>query len=106
MSAKKAPAWVDIERLTNTVPAPGWERYANCRGINPELFHPERGEPTDHIKAVCQGCPVVYACLSTAVATMDCVDVGIWGRTSANERRPIRRELNRRRRAAARKRAA
>lgn len=100
MSAKKAPAWVDIDRLANTVPAEGWERYANCRGINPDLFHPERGEPTAEIKAVCQGCPVIYACLSTAVARYDAVDVGIWGRTSQAERRQIRRELRRRQRRA------
>lgn len=100
MSAKTIPPWVDLDRLANTVPVDGWKRYANCRGIHPDLFHLERGQSTDEAKAVCVGCPVVYACLSTAVARMDCVDVGIWGRTSQAQRRPIRAALKRREREA------
>jgi WhiB family redox-sensing transcriptional regulator len=67
-----------------------WLGQGNCLGVNPDLFYPGVGEPTDEAKAVCAGCVVRDRCLEHALATGE--KHGIWGGTSENERRRIRRE--------------
>lgn len=66
-----------------------WQDHANCLGIDPDLFFPERGEPTTEAKAVCAGCRVRTECLEYALAIRE--PHGIWGGASARERRLIRR---------------
>jgi WhiB family transcriptional regulator, redox-sensing transcriptional regulator len=73
-----------------------WETRANCRGVDPDLFFPERGASAEEAKAVCQGCAVRAECLEYALAAGE--NLGIWGGTNARQRRAIRRQ---RRRAAA-----
>ena len=63
----------------------------SCRGLDPELFHPERGGSTTDAKAVCGSCRVRVPCLEWALATRQ--PQGIWGGTSERERRRIRRRL-------------
>lgn len=65
-----------------------WTQRAACRGIDPNLFHPERGEATAPAKAVCARCPVRHDCLVYALATIQ--QHGIWGGLSERERRPLR----------------
>jgi len=65
-----------------------WMRRANCLGVDPELFFPERGASTREAKAVCHGCVVRGACLDYALARSE--KHGIWGGTSERERRRIR----------------
>jgi WhiB family redox-sensing transcriptional regulator len=67
-----------------------WRQSATCRGLNPELFHPHRGdnEEVRHAKAVCAGCPVIAACLDYAIRNREII--GIWGGTSENERKRMR----------------
>lgn len=65
-----------------------WRRQAACRGIDPDLFHPEQGESTAPAKAVCASCPVWRDCLSYALS--DPSMHGVAGRTSDRERRRIR----------------
>ena len=69
---------------------PEWQHYGACRGIDPDLFFPERGESTREAKAVCKTCPVEAACLEFALRNGE--KFGIWGGMSERERRRIRRQ--------------
>jgi WhiB family redox-sensing transcriptional regulator len=73
-------------------PARWWE-HGECRGMDPNLWFPERGEDSRPAKAVCAVCPVRTHCLEDALEHDD--HFGIWGGTSERERRRIR--YNRRR---------
>jgi WhiB family redox-sensing transcriptional regulator len=77
----------------------GWQGRANCLGVDPDLFFPERGASTREAKAVCHGCEVRLDCLEYALRHGE--KFGIWGGLSERERRRVRRE-----RALARRRAA
>ena len=68
---------------------PAWRLQANCVGVEPELFFPERGRSTAEAKAVCAGCVVRDECLEWALDTHE--RFGIWGGTSERERRVLRR---------------
>ena len=62
---------------------------ANCLGVDPDLFFPERGASTREAKEVCRGCVVQKDCLEYALANGE--KFGIWGGLSERERRRIRR---------------
>ena len=66
-----------------------WQSKANCLGVDPELFFPERGASTREAKEVCRGCVVQSDCLEYAIA--HCEKFGIWGGLSERERRKVRR---------------
>src|SRR5437899_1719194 len=66
-----------------------WQRKANCMGVDPDLFFPERGASTREAKEVCRGCVVREDCLEYALANGE--KFGIWGGMSERERRRIRR---------------
>jgi len=68
----------------------GWQRWAACRGVDPELFFPERGEQTRSAKRICAACLVRVDCLEFALANTE--KFGIWGGKSERERRLLRRE--------------
>lgn len=68
----------------------GWQSEANCLGVDPDLFFPERGASTKEAKAVCRGCVVREDCLEYALANGE--KFGIWGGLSERERRRIRRQ--------------
>lgn len=70
---------------------PEWIARANCRGVDPELFFPERGASTREPKAVCRECEVRRECLTMAMNTGE--RHGIWGGMSERERRRLRRKL-------------
>ena len=81
-----------------------WRLRAACRSIDPDLFFPvgSTGQALEHIesaKRVCALCPVNEPCLEFALATNQ--DSGVWGGTSEEERRTLRRHWLRQRRAAA-----
>lgn len=67
----------------------GWQDQANCMGVDPDLFFPERGASTREAKGVCQGCEVREDCLEYALANSE--KFGIWGGLSERERRRLRR---------------
>src|SRR6478735_3198813 len=67
-----------------------WQEQANCLGVDPDLFFPERGASTKEAKAVCRGCQVREDCLEYALANGE--KFGIWGGLSERERRRIRRQ--------------
>src|SRR5688572_31549703 len=66
-----------------------WQDYANCLGVDPDLFFPERGASTREAKEVCRGCVVREDCLEFAITNGE--KFGIWGGLSERERRRIRR---------------
>ena len=67
-----------------------WQDAANCLGVDPDLFFPERGASTREAKEVCRGCVVREDCLEYALANGE--KFGIWGGMSERERRRIRRQ--------------
>ena len=75
-----------------------WQTRANCMGVDPDLFFPERGASTREAKEVCRGCVVREDCLEFALANGE--KFGIWGGMSERERRRLRRSRNLQRRAA------
>ena len=66
-----------------------WQMQANCMGVDPDLFFPERGASTREAKEVCRGCVVREDCLEYALANGE--KFGIWGGMSERERRRVRR---------------
>ena len=80
-----------------------WREEAACRDTDPDLFFPigTTGPALDQIdaaKAVCHQCEVQAQCLEFALATNQ--EAGVWGGTSEEERRKLRKAwLARRRRA-------
>ncbi len=81
-----------------------WRSRAACRDTDPDLFFPigTTGQAVDQIaaaKAVCYGCAARSECLEFALATNQ--ESGVWGATSEDERRKLRKTwLASRRRAA------
>lgn len=75
---------------TEPIEAKGWQDFANCLGVDPDLFFPERGASTREAKEVCKGCVVREDCLEYALANGE--KFGIWGGLSERERRRIRRQ--------------
>jgi WhiB family redox-sensing transcriptional regulator len=71
-----------------------WRDHAACGGLDPDLFFPvgTSGASLTDIetaKRVCQHCPVTTSCLRWA---LDLGQVsGIWGGTTEEERRALRR---------------
>lgn len=74
---------------TRIVAEEAWMAHAACAGADPELFFPARGANGSEAKAICDDCPVRLSCLAYAVANRE-LD-GIWGATSARQRRSMRR---------------
>ena len=85
--------------LTLTIESDEWRRTAACRDTDPDLFFPvgTTGPAIEQIanaKAVCRQCDSQTACLEFASATNQ--DSGIWGGTSEEERRQLRKKYNNR----------
>ncbi len=80
-----------------------WRGGAACRDTQPDLFFPvgTTGPAIDQIdaaKTVCCSCAVQPECLEFALATNQ--DSGVWGGTSEEERRRLRKQWLARRRSA------
>jgi WhiB family transcriptional regulator, redox-sensing transcriptional regulator len=72
-----------------------WRDLSACRDTDPDLFFPVGTtgpaiEQIENAKAVCRVCEVQKNCLEYALTTNQ--DSGIWGGTSEEERRAIRRQ--------------
>ncbi len=67
---------------------PEWYDDAACQGVDTELFYPEVGGSSGATRALCDACPVRAECLQVA---LDNDLPGIWGGTSTNQRRLLRR---------------
>ena len=75
--------------LMDAAPERTWQRQANCMGVDPDLFFPERGASTKEAKEVCRACVVREDCLEYALDNGE--KFGIWGGMSERERRRLRR---------------
>ena len=69
-----------------------WRDYAACRDLDPDLFFPVGTSGAsliqiDQAKQICRTCPVCGPCLRWA---LDTGDAGVWGGTTADERRTRR----------------
>jgi WhiB family redox-sensing transcriptional regulator len=78
-----------------------WRAVAACRDTSPELFFPigttgQAVEQIDAAKAVCMACPAQVPCLEFALSSNQ--DSGVWGGTSEEDRRHLRRTYLSRRR--------
>lgn len=73
-----------MTRLTDTQRAD-----AACRGQDPDLWHPERGDNGTWARQVCRGCPIREACLTVAVERRE--PYGVWGGAGERDRRKLRR---------------
>ena len=70
-----------------------WIADANCRGMDPALFFPQRTSSSAEIATilkVCEGCTVQAECLAWALHLNE--RDGIWGSTTGRQRRTIRGE--------------
>ena len=72
-----------------------WRDVSACRDTDPDLFFPvgTTGPAIEQIeaaKSVCNGCEAKDPCLDFALTTNQ--DSGIWGGTSEEERRKLRRQ--------------
>lgn len=81
--------------LSLSIELDDWREHAACRDTDPDLFFPVGTtgpaiEQIDNAKAVCQACDVQATCLEYALVTNQ--DSGIWGGTSEEERRALRRQ--------------
>jgi WhiB family transcriptional regulator, redox-sensing transcriptional regulator len=81
-----------------------WRKVAACRDTDPDLFFPVGTtgpaiEQIENAKAVCRTCDAQVPCLEFALSTNQ--DSGVWGGTSEEERRKLRRQWLARRRAQA-----
>jgi WhiB family transcriptional regulator, redox-sensing transcriptional regulator len=91
MSVALAPS----RSLALSLEQDAWRDDASCRDTDPDLFFPVGTtgpaiEQIDNAKAVCHECLVQRECLEYALATNQ--DSGVWGGTSEEERRQLRKQ--------------
>ena len=68
-----------------------WKEDAACRGMDTDLFYPELGDPTAEARKTCVHCPVQAQCRRAGMGEV----YGVWGNTSPEERRRLRRQAGR-----------
>lgn len=68
---------------------PAWHADALCRGERTEVFFPPVGASTQPALEMCHRCAVRAECLHYALEHD--IDHGVWGATTRNSRRAIRR---------------
>jgi len=88
-------ALTQSRNLSLTIEHDDWREYSACRDTDPDLFFPVGTtgpaiEQIENAKAVCRVCDVQKQCLDYALTTNQ--DSGIWGGTSEEERRTLRRQ--------------
>lgn len=67
-----------------------WRDRAACKGMDPALFFPGRGECAPEADAACARCPVADPCLEYAISKPFTNMLGVWGGTSVNARRKMK----------------
>jgi len=94
MPAKTRPSLTILQALRTE--QGGWQSLAECKGMDPDLFFPTPGKGYHNplevqlAKQVCAQCPVSKPCLDYALAIGE-MWRGIWGGTTPQERRRIRK---------------
>ena len=79
---------------------PTWMRDAACKGTDPAMFFPEKGDKdrvAAYARQVCAKCPVRTPCAEYAIEHLRTAerDVGIWGGLNSKDRQAIRRQRRR-----------
>ena len=87
-------ALAQTRTLQLTIERDDWRDVALCRDTDPDLFFPVGTtgpaiEQIENAKAVCRECEAQAPCLEYALSTNQ--DSGVWGGTSEEERRKLRR---------------
>ena len=67
-----------------------WTERAACRGTDTEIFYPVTPDEEAEALSICATCPVRAQCLDYAIRNRE--TYGIWGGTTPDQRRRIRRE--------------
>jgi WhiB family redox-sensing transcriptional regulator len=75
--------------VTDDVLDGDWRRLAACRGMDPDLFFPLRGEAGDLAVATCASCPVRGECSAYALTHGE--RFGVWGGLSESGRKRLRK---------------
>lgn len=75
---------------TRALLPPAWMDRAVCVQVDPEVFHPRKGEPVEPAKEICRSCDVRLECLDYALRRFDS---GIFGGFSAEGREAVRRRI-------------
>lgn len=75
--------------------ADAWRSRSLCRDSNPDLFFPVGAtgtalEQIEAAKEICGACPVTRECLEFALETNQ--EAGVWGGTTEEERRALRKQ--------------
>ena len=84
----EAPDPADL--LEQLLHRPAWHADAACRGLGADAFVRGAWGSYDTVRALCVGCPVRAECLQAAPLA-DPEILGLWGGTTANQRRKMRR---------------
>lgn len=63
---------------------------ALCTQADPEAWFPETDGNAAPAQAVCHTCPIIARCLDLALSMPASLD-GVWGGTTPNQRRALRR---------------
>jgi len=71
-----------------------WRSRSACRESDPDVFFPigvtgNAQEQIETARRICTACPVATECLEFALATNQ--EAGIWGGTTEEERRKLRK---------------
>lgn len=75
-------------------PVEKWEHDAACRGMDPDIFHPNKGQSPREAKRICAQCPVIAECFDR-VMSFGCETFGVWAGTTLFDRRKITRDAKR-----------
>ena len=67
-----------------------WTDRAACEGTDTEIFYPSTPDEEAEALSICATCPVRAQCLDYAVRNRE--TYGIWGGTTPEQRRRMRRE--------------
>ena len=84
------PKLVGVETLHPVNPPGPWINDAACRGLESDLFFPDKQvRVANEIRTVCNSCPVRWQCLDWALDNH--IKDGWWGGKSPTERRKLKR---------------
>jgi hypothetical protein len=64
-----------------------WRTRGRCRTVDPDMFFPLPTYPSEPALSVCWSCDVQAECLATALDIGE--EEGVWGGTTARERRAM-----------------
>ncbi len=73
-----------------------WRDLALCAQVDLGMFYPRKGQSPGPAKKICRGCEVRAECLAFALEHDE--QFGVWGATSAHERRTMKRRQRARKR--------